>query len=160
MEEQVKKTSRHLSKPEIFWIAFESFFGVAGLVLIILGFIADYLQVAYSDNYLLQAQQAILQGSSGLLTFRWIGFIVLLAGALMAVITLNVFAKKRDFADEREARRAQRLKIINDSVSEEAVVDAPSKPVEDNTITVGAAQPAPTMTVEENKPAEEPAKAE
>ncbi len=160
MEEKEIKAKKNLSKPEIFWIALESFFGLAGLVLIILGFIADYLKVAYSDNYLLQAQQAILQGSSGLLTFRWIGFIVLLFGALMAVVTLNVFAKKRDFADEREARRAQRMKIINDSVSEEAVVDAPSEPVKEQTLTVGAAQPAPTMAVEENKPAEEPVKAE
>ncbi len=128
------KAKKNLSKPEIFWIVFESLFGVAGLTLIILGFIADYLQVAYSDNYLLQAQQKILQGSNGLLTFRWIGFILILAGALIAAISLHVFAKKRDVSNEREARRAQRLKIINDSVAEENIVDAASKPVEENNV--------------------------
>lgn len=131
MEKKEMKNPKALSGWEIFWIVFESLFGVSGITMIILGFIADYLPVAYSDNYLLQAQQKVLQGSSGLLTFRWIGFILVLAGTLMAVITLHVFAKKRDVTEEREARRQQRMKIISDSVTEPEVVDAASKPVEE-----------------------------
>ncbi len=130
MKTKETNAAKSLSKPEIFWIVFESLFGVAGIILIILGFIADYLKVAYSDNYLLQAQQKILQGSNGLLTFRWIGFILVLAGALIAVASLTIFAKKRDVNNEREARRQERLKIISESVVETPVVDAPSAPVE------------------------------
>ena len=126
-----KKKARRLSGGEITWTVIEGIFGVAGLTMIILGFIADYLPVAYSDNYLLQAQQDLMVRTSGHLTFRWLGVIFLLFGALLAVITLHAFAKKRDLSDERELRRQQRMKIINDSVSEEAVVDAESKPVEE-----------------------------
>lgn len=126
-----RKHKRVLSGAEIFWIVFEGLFGAAGLTMIVLGFVADYLPVIYSDNALLQAQQKVMQATNGLLTFRWIGFILILAGTLIAVISLHFFAKKRDISDEREARRQQRMKIISDSVSEPEVVDAASKPVEE-----------------------------
>lgn len=125
-----EKKIKRLSKAEIFWTVLESLIVVAGLTMIVLGFVADYLPKIYSENYLLQAQQGLMQKTSGLITFRWLGFILLIGGVLIAAISLHVFAKKRDVSDERELRRQQRMKIISDSAAE-PIVDAESKPVEE-----------------------------
>ena len=49
------------------------------------------------------------------MSYRVFGAILLVAAALIAVICLNLFAKKSDVDNERAERRAQRLKIIADS---------------------------------------------
>lgn len=125
-----KNVKRVMSVPEIVWTVVEGLFGLAGITLIVLGFVADYLPLLYSENYLLQAQQDFMNATHTPLTFRWLGFICLLIGAVLALITLHFFAKRRDVSDERELRRQQRMKIIAESAPEPEVVDAESKPVE------------------------------
>ncbi len=128
-----EKSKRKLTKGEIAWIVIEGLFGLAGITFIVLGFVADYLPLLYSENVLLQSQQALMKGTGGLLTYRWLGFLLLAVGVVITLITLNFFAKKSDLSEEREARRQQRLKIIAESAAVESpeVVDAESKPVEE-----------------------------
>ena len=133
-----EKSKRKISKGEIAWIVVEGLFGLAGITFIVLGFVADYLPLLYSENVLLQSEQKLMKATGGFLTYRWLGFLLLLVGVIIALITLNYFAKRSDLSEEREVRRQQRLKIISESAAAEApapeVVDAESKPVEEKPV--------------------------
>ena len=66
------------------------------------------------------------------LSFRWLGIIAILIASVLAVITLNHFAKKTDADEERELRRAQRLQVLNGSSEEAATpVEVKNEPVAD-----------------------------
>lgn len=110
MEEVVKKKSK-VSKGEVASIIIYSILGVAGLVFVVLGFISAYLPKKSSENW--TGEAAFTEAMH--MSYRVFGAILLIAAALIAVICLNLFAKKSDVDNERAERRAQRLKIIADS---------------------------------------------
>ena len=110
MEEVVKKKAK-VSKGEVASIIIYSILGVAGLVFVVLGFISAYLPKKSSENW--TGGAAFTEAMH--MSYRVFGAILLVAAALIAVICLNVFAKKSDVDNERAERRAQRLKIIADS---------------------------------------------
>ncbi len=124
-----KKKTRKISIGERIWITIESVFGLAGFTLLVLGIVSDYLPSKYSENFLAKQEQAWMSFSHTPLTFRWLGVIALLIGSLLAVITLNHYAKKTDADEERELRRAQRLQVLNgESITEEKAKEVPSEP--------------------------------
>lgn len=110
MEEVVKKKGK-VSKGEVISIIIYSILGVAGLVFVVLGFISAYLPKKSSENW--TGEAAFTEAMH--MSYRVFGAILLVAAALIAVICLNLFAKKSDVDNERAERRAQRLKIIADS---------------------------------------------
>ena len=110
MEEVVKKKAK-VSKGEVISIIIYSILGVAGLVFVVLGFISAYLPKKSSENW--TGEAAFTEAMH--MSYRVFGAILLVAAALIAVICLNLFAKKSDVDNERAERRAQRLKIIADS---------------------------------------------
>lgn len=126
MDNELKKRKRKLSIGETIWVVIESLFGGAGLVLLVLGMVSDYLPLAYSDNYIATAESAWMSFSHTNLTFRALGVIAILIGAFLAVITLNHYAKKSDADEEREIRRAQRLQVLNASEKTEDAKEVPS----------------------------------
>ncbi len=129
MNTVAKKTKRKISVGETIWIVVESIFGVGGLVLLVLGIVSDYLPSVYSENYLAMAERAWMDFSHTSLSFRWLGIIAILIGAIIALITLNHYAKKTDADEERELRRAQRLQILSNSEQEtKEVVSEVSEP--------------------------------
>ena len=110
MEEVVKKKAK-VSKAEVISIIIYSILGVAGLVFVVLGFISAYLPKKSSENW--TGEAAFTEAMH--MSYRVFGAILLVAAALIAVLCLNLFAKKSDVDNERAERRAQRLKIIADS---------------------------------------------
>lgn len=129
-EVENKKKARKISVGERIWIVIESIFGVGGLILLVLGIVSDYLPIKYSENPLAKIEQDWLNFSHTQLTFRWLGIIAILIGALLAVITLNHYAKKTDADEERELRRAQRLQVLNgEATNEIEAKEVPSEPV-------------------------------
>jgi hypothetical protein len=85
---------------------------VAGLVLAILGIVARYIN---SENTLVTNQEDFMNTMK--LSFQQFGAILMLAGSIIIVITLVVVAKKVDLEDEKRARRAQRLSLLEEEMN-------------------------------------------
>ena len=119
MEEETKQAKR-MSPGEIVWTAIEGFIALIGLFFVVLGICADYLAPKLSatgeySNWLLDWQNGFKSWSKTELSLRWVGVIILLIAVIVALITLNHYAKKSDVNDERALRRAQRLKVLSQS---------------------------------------------
>lgn len=136
------KTKKKLSKGEITWISIEGFVAAVGLFFLILGILSDYLAPKRSatgtfSNWILNWQTGFQTWSKTSLSLRWVGVIIILIATIVALITLNHYAKKSDVNDERAVRRAQRLQILSQSApatepaapAAEATVEVASKPV-------------------------------
>ena len=131
-----------------------------GLVYIVLGLVATYINVIPSKNYLQQASDSI-QKAFGLGFFYW-GLILLALGALIAIVVLCVFAKKTDRLVEREARRAARRNRLEQELSskpvepevKDAVVEE-IKPVEEAPVVSENEASEEASAVEENPVSEE-----
>jgi hypothetical protein len=119
-----------LSKGEKVFIVLDGILALGGLVMIVLGFIADLYPGKPGDNW--TGQDAFQSAMH--LSYRWFGVILLLVAALIAVIALNGFARKNDTDNERALRRAQRVKIISESekvtAEQEAIAAQEAKAVE------------------------------
>ena len=87
-----------------------AFFGLAGLVFLVVGIVGEHLPVLASENGILLSEKAWLTNWSPL-GYRYWGIILILAATLLAVICLTLFAREGDRDVERAARRAQRLGI-------------------------------------------------
>lgn len=105
----MKKT---VSKWEIVWIVLSSIVGLTGIVLAILGIVADYLPVKASENFL-SGSESYFEGIFRL-SFTWAGAILVIAAALIAAIFLSYFASKADREKERVIRREQRKRILEE----------------------------------------------
>lgn len=139
-----------LSKGEKVFIVLDGILALGGLVMIVLGFIADFYPGKPEDNW---TGQAAFQNAMHL-SYRWFGVILLLVAALIAAIALNGFARKNDTDNERALRRAQRLKIISESEKVTAEQEAAAIAEKEQAKEVGA-KPAEEPKPEEPK-AEEP----
>ncbi len=117
----MKKT---VSKWEIVWIVLSSIVGLTGIVLAILGIVADYLPVKASENFL-SGSESYFEGIFRL-SFTWAGAILVIAAALIAAIFLSYFASKADREKERVIRREQRKRILEEEG--EAAPDAEKVP--------------------------------
>lgn len=104
----MKEKTKKISKKEIVWYSIAGFIGFVGLFFLILGIVGENLPVVYSDNWILYSEPLWLSNWSGM-GYRYWGLILFLAGSLLAVICLSVFARETDRDSERASRRAQRL---------------------------------------------------
>jgi uncharacterized membrane protein YbaN (DUF454 family) len=128
MEEAAEqKNSAKVSGAEIAWIAISGTIALAGLVMVILGIVGDYLPGKTSENWILLGEASFKKVM--MMNYRWFGVILIIGAAFISVIYLNIFAKKSDIDEERALRRQQRLQVISQS--------APATPAP-------AAQPAAT----------------
>ncbi len=107
----MKKTNnkRALSVRELVWYLVAGFLFGAGVVLATLSLIGDYMNVPSADNWIITAQQAVINWSK--ISFDWLiwGTILMVIGLVISVITLLYFAKKVIAEKEKALRRAQRL---------------------------------------------------
>ena len=138
-----------LSKGETVFIVLDGILALGGLVMIVLGFIADFYPGKPEDNW---TGQAAFQNAMHL-SYRWFGVILLLVAALIAAIALNGFARKNDTDNERALRRAQRLKIISESEKVTAEQEAAAIAEKEQAKEVEA-KPAEEPKAEEPKPEE------
>ena len=138
-----------LSNGEKVFIVLDGILALGGLVMIVLGFIADFYPGKPEDNW---TGQAAFQNAMHL-SYRWFGVILLLVAALIAAIALNGFARKNDTDNERALRRAQRLKIISESEKVTAEQEAAAIAEKEQAKEVEA-KPAEEPKAEEPKPEE------
>lgn len=99
-----KAYKRGIKVKEYIWYIIASLLALAGLVMIILGIVANYLPL---DNKFVIATKEFAKVVH--LSYINFGLIFVFAGGLIAVIVLAVFAKNADRQAERSQRRALRL---------------------------------------------------
>ncbi len=108
-----KKT--RLAKKELFWYILSGTIALLGIIFIVFGIIGDHLEVdTEKGNWVIESENAWLSNWSHM-GYRWWGLILLMAGALIAVVSLTLFAREGDRDSERAARRAQRLAMENEA---------------------------------------------
>lgn len=121
----------NVTKKEFAWYVVAGILVFIGVVLIIFDIIGDNIRVSTADNWILTAQNAVIEWSKINMDWRAWGIIFFLAGALVAVITLSVFAKGADRIVEKEQRRQARLAAIKENGgSEDNVIEVEAKEVE------------------------------
>ncbi len=121
----------NVTKKEFAWYVVSGILVFIGVVLIIFDIIGDNIRVSAADNWILTAQNAVIEWSKINMDWRAWGIIFFLAGALVADITLSVFAKGADRIVEKEQRRQARLAAIKENGgSEDNVIEVEAKEVE------------------------------
>ena len=121
----------NVTKKEFAWYVVSGILVFIGVDLIIFDIIGDNIRVSAADNWILTAQNAVIEWSKINMDWRAWGIIFFLAGALVAVITLSVFAKGADRIVEKEQRRQARLAAIKENGgSEDNVIEVEAKEVE------------------------------
>ena len=124
---------RKLSGKEIAWDIIGSIFAVGGIGLIITNIVGSLLNVPLNDNVIYEAETKLTSFFKFRVTFLSLGFVALLLGVFILVVTLYHFAKKDDLVRDRELKRRQRLEAeLNDQPFIEVTSeDVPSEePVE------------------------------
>ncbi len=120
-EKSMKKSKKQhrISWKEWIFLGIAIFLGVSGLALLITGLVGDNLGIALNLNPIKQAE--IAMDSAGFhMNFRNLGLVILAVGALVAIITLLVNAKKSDREHDRRMRRLERLnEVVDEDVREE-----------------------------------------
>jgi len=116
-----EKKKPALKKLEIFWYVLAGLIGLTGLVFLIFGIVGDHLPVLSSDNWIRNSENGWLIPWIGI-GYRYVGIILILAAAFIAMLSLTLFAREGDRDAERNLRRAQRLAIEQEEVKPEPEV--------------------------------------
>lgn len=118
---------------EFTWYVIAGILAFIGVTLIIFDIIGDNMGGSAADNWIINAQKAVSEWSKINMDWRGWGLIFFLLGALVAIITLSVFAKGADRLVEKEQRRQARLASIKESTNEEdKTIEVETKEVESN----------------------------
>ena len=131
-----KETKKQLPIKEIIWYIIAGFIAFGGVTMITFGLIGHFMNVPLEQNFIKQAEKEIV------LNFTWWGLILLALGALVAIITLLVFAKVYDRDVEKTIRRQQRLESstlatemeIKPAVEEVDISSMVKSPVEEKVV--------------------------
>ncbi|MGI6644876.1 MAG: hypothetical protein ACOX28_03940 [Bacilli bacterium] len=113
------KNKTKVSVGEIIFYVIGGLAILAGVVLGILGIVAR--QISDLENALVQSQQRLIDNSK--LDYSQLGAIIALSGTIVVMITLVVAAKRVDLENEKRARRAQRLSLLNEETEANTVVE-------------------------------------
>ncbi|MFA5481542.1 MAG: hypothetical protein WC282_04100 [Bacilli bacterium] len=120
-----------VTKKEFTWYVIAGILAFVGLTLIVFDIVGDNVNVNSPDNWIINAQKAVIEWSKINMDWRAWGIIFFLLGSLVAVITLASFAKGADRLVEKEQRRQARLAASNEvSVQEDKTIEVETTDVE------------------------------
>lgn len=102
------KKNRRISWKEWTFYAIAILIALFGLSLMITGIIGDNLGVSLENNPIKAAEKDFI-ATGFAMNFRNLGLVIIALGALVAIITLMVNAKKSDREHEKQLRRQERL---------------------------------------------------
>lgn len=119
-------------KSKVTEITLLSIFGTIwlfGFILAILGVIAYNLPSLTQNNPLYSAQKnlAAFLKINGVVDFRLLGSVVLLAAMVCILVVIFHYANKYDQIKAKKARKAERLKNLLDDIESNSEVDLKSK---------------------------------
>lgn len=116
-----------ISKKEFAWYIVASIIAFLGLTLIIFNIIGVNIPVNPQNNWILKAENAVMEWLRIPLDWRAWGLIFMALGVLIAVIVLLVNAKEAERISERKLRRQARLSAMEKALDDEKVVDVESE---------------------------------
>lgn len=102
------KKNRRISWKEWTFYAIAILIALFGLSLMITGIVGDNLGVSLENNPIKAAEKDFI-ATGFAMNFRNLGLVIIALGALVAIITLMVNAKKSDREHEKQLRRQERL---------------------------------------------------
>jgi hypothetical protein len=123
MKKILKTKKQNISKAEITFYSISAFFLISGLTLAIISLVGDFMNVLLADNWVKNAEQAVINWSKINLDWLAWGTIFIGLATIISVITLLRFAKRDIVEKEKAMRRAQRLAGEVVIEHETAVVD-------------------------------------
>lgn len=115
MEKKNVKTKKNhrISWKEWTFYAIAILIALFGLSLMITGIVGDNLGVSLENNPIKAAEKDFI-ATGFAMNFRNLGLVIIALGALVAIITLMVNAKKSDREHEKQLRRQERLSSDSD----------------------------------------------
>lgn len=115
MEKKNMKTkkNRRINWKEWTFYAIAIVIALFGLSLMITGIVGDNLGVSLENNPIKTAEKDFI-ATGFAMNFRNLGLVIIALGALVAIITLMVNAKKSDREHEKQLRRQERLSSDSD----------------------------------------------
>lgn len=123
------KTKNKMTGKEFAWYIVGGLFGMFGLTLMVFGIIGHHLNVPQADNFIKNAESAVIEAIKIPFDFRIWGILFLLLGMLVVILTLNYNAKKTDREVEKTIRRQQRLNAgMNTSIEVKSAVEVIEEP--------------------------------
>ncbi len=123
------KTKTKMSGKEFAWYITGGLFGMFGLTLIVFGIIGHHLSVPQADNFIKNAESAVIEAIKIPFDFRIWGILFLILGMFIVILTLNYNAKKTDREVEKTIRRQQRLNAgMNTSIEVKSAVEVIEEP--------------------------------
>ncbi len=123
------KTKNKMTGKEFAWYIVGGLFGMFGLTLMVFGIIGHHLNVPQADNFIKNAESAVIEAIKIPFDFRIWGILFLLLGMFVVILTLNYNAKKTDREVEKTIRRQQRLSAgMNTSIEAKSAVEVIEEP--------------------------------
>lgn len=127
------KAKTKMSGKEFAWYITGGLFGVFGLTLMVFGIIGHHLNVPQEDNFIKNAESAVIEAIKVPFDFRIWGILFLIFGMIIVIFTLNYNAKKTDREVEKTIRRQQRLNAgMNTSIEVKSAVEVIEEPKENS----------------------------
>lgn len=109
-----KKTNNLLkgfTVKQIVWFIIGALIALNALIFLILGLINDYASLPYSPFKV--PNDGMIKTLAGI-DFKWFGVITLILGTFIFTLSLSMASKAEDREKEREARREQRIKAMEE----------------------------------------------
>lgn len=106
METKIKLTYHPI---HIFWALLSSLALILGVVLGILGFLRDFLDLPYDQNWIRIAENAMNEFLGTTFSWQVWGSLLTLSGAIVFSILMHRLATEEDRLKDKALRRAQRL---------------------------------------------------
>ena len=107
-----------LTKKEIVFYSIAAVIGAVGLLFVVFGIVGSHFPGINEDNWIAASEKAWLTNWSGI-GYRWWGLILVGIAAVIACISLTVFAREGDRDSERALRRQQRLAMAQEKIVDE-----------------------------------------
>ena len=105
------KTYKGFTAKQIFWLVFGILVSINAIIFLVLGLITDYANL---PGDILEAPDASMKAMMGGVGFTWFGVITFIVGTFIYSLALSFSSKSADREKEREARREQRLKAMEE----------------------------------------------
>ena len=96
---------------QIIWFIIGVLIALNALIFLILGLINDYASLPYSPFKV--PNDGMIKSLCGI-DFKWFGVITLILGTFIFTLSLSMASKAEDREKEREARREQRIKAMEE----------------------------------------------
>lgn len=118
------KVKSKVSGKEFAWYVVGGLITVFGIVLMVFSIIGHHMNVALENNFIKNAESALINAIHVPFDFRIWGVMFVIVGMFIVIVALNYNAKKTDREIEKTIRRQQRLNAgMNTSVEVKSAVE-------------------------------------